>query len=854
MDVGSVPASVAIGDFNGDGKQDLAIANANSNTVSIRLWDGVGGFSGSTEVSVGSGPISVAIGDFNGDGKQDLAVANQNSNTVSIRLGDGMGGFSGSTEVSVRSHPLSVAIGDFNGDGKQDLAVANENFQTVSIRLGDGMGGFSGSTEVLVDSAPYSVAIGDFNGDGKQDLAIAHGSPYFGTVSIRLGDGLGGFSGSTEVLVDSAPYSVAIGDFNGDGKQDLAVANVGSGTVSIRLGDGLGGFSGSTEVSVGSGPQSVAIGDFNGDGKQDLATANAYSDTVSIRLGDGVGGFSGSTEVSVGSVPNSVAIGDFNGDGKQDLATANAGSNTVSILLGVCLDTYTVTYDGNGNTGGTAPVDPNQYLQGATVSVLDQGTLVRTGYTFANWNTAVNGSGTSYNPNDTFAMPGGNVTLYAQWMTVNPVNQTITVTTSAPSSADYHSQFTVAATATSGLPVTYSSSGVCTNSGSTFTMTSGTGTCTVKYDQAGDGNYNPAPQVTESVTVEKASQTISFTLQSSAPKSAGSLALTGSASSDLTVSYASSTPSVAIVSGSALNIVAAGTTTVTASQAGNSNYDSAADVDETIHITGPIAGADTASRIANSYSMKIPIADLLANDVRIATDGTSHSDNLSLLSVTSGSGNTVSICSVFVCYTPDDPESSGPLSFTYSVKDLADGTSTDVGTVTVNTESAQPFTLDIIAIPSPPSYDGTNTSATIDFVSVPNQSLTFEVLNRSQHLDSIGRNDQHRQWFLCRHDHGGGQSRNRMEQRALFPGNPAMIMHHHREQGHRHSPKWIGLLLAFFAFATSASAELIVDYNFTTNASIPDGSGQVHNQPYPWGTVQFFERHHEYEPHISDAE
>ena len=110
-------------------------------------------------------------------------------------------------------------------------------------------------------------------------------------------------------------------------------------------GDGLGGFSGSTEVSVGSGPYSVAIGDFNGDGKQDLAVANYDSSTVSIRLGDGLGGFSGSTEVSVGSSPTSVAIGDFNGDGKQDFAVANhlSGSGTVSIRLGQCIPASTPT-------------------------------------------------------------------------------------------------------------------------------------------------------------------------------------------------------------------------------------------------------------------------------------------------------------------------------------------------------------------------------------------------------------------------------------------------------------------------------------------------------------------------------
>ena len=113
-----------------------------------------------------------------------------------------------------------------------------------------------------------------------------------------------------------------------------------------------------------------------------MAVANSPSNTVSIYLGDGLGGFSGSTEVSVGT-PDSVAIGDFNGDGKQDLAVANIKSNTVSIRLGVCLNTYTVTYDGNTNDGGTAPVDPNNpHTVNSTVTVLGPGSLTKTGYAF----------------------------------------------------------------------------------------------------------------------------------------------------------------------------------------------------------------------------------------------------------------------------------------------------------------------------------------------------------------------------------------------------------------------------------------------------------------------------------------
>jgi hypothetical protein len=331
---GALPYSVAIGDFNNDGRQDIAVANSGPNTVSIRLGGGAGDFTGTTEVSVGDSPFSVAIGDFNNDGRQDIAVADGGSDTVSIRLGDGAGNFSGATEVSVGRSPHSVAIGDFNNDGKQDIAVGNADGGTASIRLGDGAGDFIGTTEVSVGSGSQSIAIGDFNGDGRQDIATAnYGSD---TVSIRLGDGAGGFTGSTEVSVGPSPQSVAVGDFNNDGKQDIATANGSSFTVSIRLGDGAGNFIGTTEVSIGGISQSIAIGDFNGDGRQDIATANTGSSAVSIRLGDGTGNFSGTTEFSVGG-PQSIAIGDFNGDGRQDIATANSSSDTVSIrLAAVC--------------------------------------------------------------------------------------------------------------------------------------------------------------------------------------------------------------------------------------------------------------------------------------------------------------------------------------------------------------------------------------------------------------------------------------------------------------------------------------------------------------------------------------
>jgi hypothetical protein len=271
-------------------------------------------FAVASTIAVGSQPYYVAIGDFNGDGKADFATANYLDNSVSVRLGDGLGGFSGSTTVAVGENPRSVTIGDLNGDGKADLVAANGGSTgggstSISVRLGDGLGGFSGSTTVAVGLNPFSVAIRDFNGDGKVDLTTAN--PFSNDVSVRLGDGLGGFSGSTSVAVGAYPTSVAIGDFNSDGKADFVTANYSDNSVSVRLGNGLGSFSGSTTVAVGTYPYSVALGDFNGDGKADFATANLGSNSVSVRLGDGLGGFTGSRTVEVGANPISVAIGDF---------------------------------------------------------------------------------------------------------------------------------------------------------------------------------------------------------------------------------------------------------------------------------------------------------------------------------------------------------------------------------------------------------------------------------------------------------------------------------------------------------------------------------------------------------------
>ena len=206
-----------------------------------------------------------------------------------------------------------------------------------SILLGTGTGSFGPATNFIVGTTPQSVSVGDFNKDGKLDLATANFNSN--NVSILLGTGTGSFGTATGFSVGTNPYSVAVQDFNGDGKPDIATANEGSNNVSVLLGNGTGGFGATTNFAVGTGPRSVTVGDFNADGKIDLATANGVSSStpvannLSVLLGTGTGTFSPAANYSLGSNPWTVTAADLNGDGNPDLATSNYWTNDVSVLL-----------------------------------------------------------------------------------------------------------------------------------------------------------------------------------------------------------------------------------------------------------------------------------------------------------------------------------------------------------------------------------------------------------------------------------------------------------------------------------------------------------------------------------------
>ena len=357
---GIAAGSMALGDFNGDGKQDIAVAQWAPGMLSVALGDGTGNFGPPTTYNTGSGSAGVAIGDFNGDGRQDIAVINVGSSNVSIFIGDGTGTFNGPTNYPTDILPYDVAVGDFNGDGKQDLAVAASGGFTVSILLGDGAGHFSSPTNFNAGVSPQSVVVGDFNNDGKQDVAVINDYyPSTDRVSILLGDGAGNLGAPTAIVVGTNAGSIALADLNGDGNQDLVVANYESNNISILLGNGTGHFGTPTNVAAGSGPSSIVVGDFDADGHQDLAVGNGGSNVL-ILFGNGMGGISGTATFPAGLGSGGVLVGDFDGNGWQDLAVSNVNS-AFGILLRQCLSptpTATATATATPTATGTPPPPP----------------------------------------------------------------------------------------------------------------------------------------------------------------------------------------------------------------------------------------------------------------------------------------------------------------------------------------------------------------------------------------------------------------------------------------------------------------------------------------------------------------
>ena len=348
--VGTAPASLALADFNGDGKLDLAVANSGSNNVTILLGDGAGGFrpAAGSPFAAGHSPSDIAVGDVNNDGNLDLAFANHDANYLTVLTGDGKGSFGpapGSPfTVQSKPHPHGIVMADFNGDGKPDLATDDWQNNRITVVFNDGRGGFlSPGVSFAVGKMPYhKLRAADLNKDGRADIVTTNFEG--GNVTILLADGKGTFKEpkGSPFEANQRPFGVAIGDVNADGNADLAVAHY-SGHItdpsgdrmSILLGAGDGTFRLAwSQLVPGKAPTNVAIGDINSDGIADVVFGNYGNASVTVVLGSRREFLlAPGSPFKVGSHPSSVAVGDLNGDGKADIVTANEEDNDISVLL-----------------------------------------------------------------------------------------------------------------------------------------------------------------------------------------------------------------------------------------------------------------------------------------------------------------------------------------------------------------------------------------------------------------------------------------------------------------------------------------------------------------------------------------
>lgn len=493
--------SVVTGDVDGDGKPDMVVANFNAGTISVLRNISTSGtittasFAEKVDFAVGSTPSIIAIGDLDGDGRPDLVVGYRFSQNISVLRNTSTPGsitsssFAPKVDFITGEVTLSVAIGDVDVDGKPEIVVANLDANSLSIFRNTSTPGsidassFAGKVDLPSSTNPSSVAIGDLDGDGKPDLVTANLGAYsvslFHNTSTPGVINASSFASKVDLGTGPNPYSVAVGDIDGDGKPDVSVVAVGGNSMTLFHNIATQGtlYASSFEgINFDLGNQSVdvALGDVDGDGKPDVISVHQYSTKISILRNTSTpgsinaGSFAPKVEFVPGDQPISVAIGDLDGDGKAEVATSNFGANAVSIFQ---IADLTCPADKTVNT------EVGQCT--AIVNDIDPVTGVAVNYTLTG---ATSGSGTGSASGETF---NKGITTVTYALVSDPAvscSFTITVIDNEPPSI------------TCSAPITINASpGVCTGS-TTLTPPTVTDNCNSFGNALSfDGGYVDVP-------------------------------------------------------------------------------------------------------------------------------------------------------------------------------------------------------------------------------------------------------------------------------------------------------------------------------------------------------------------------
>jgi hypothetical protein len=630
------PSGVLVGDFNNDGKLDLALNNLADGQLTFYTGNGDGTFTRTAYQQLGSQTYQMVAGDFNNDGKPDIASALCYGSGVSLVLGNGDGTFGSMQVTGTGSCAIVLVAGDFNGDGNLDIIDGN-NTGNLKVLLGNGNGSFTTApATVPIGTTPYGMAAGDFNGDGKLDFATAN--PSTNAVSVALGNGDGSFTIGATVAVGSQPEAIGVADFNEDGNPDIVVANAGDGTVSVLLGDGQGGFAAPLTVSVGSQPRSLSVADMDGDGHADIVVGNYNSSTFSVLLGSGTGTFTAIQPITSAN-PTVVQVGDLNGDSQPDIFAATAGTDNSTVLL-LTGKTETATATANGispvgtgthNVAATYPGDSHYAASVSSTTPLTAQTLATT------LTLATNPASSTY-------------------------GQAVTLTASlAPYTAQGHS--------TNGQAIAFYNGSTLLG---TVNLSSGSASLVVTTLPAGingvtsayssDGNFASSNSSIVNYSVAQASKTITFPALTTpiAVNSTATLAATASNGDPVTYSITSGS---AVINGSTITFNTAGSVTIAADSAFTANYAAAPTVSQTVVVSAAPAFVNLPTTPVGSTSatqaitVNIGAAGTLGS-IAVLTQGASGMDFRSVVGGSCAVGTVYSVgqaCTVLVSFSPLHP-------------------------------------------------------------------------------------------------------------------------------------------------------------------------------------------------------